>query len=200
MGPGEKRVISEAEYLATEAASPVKREYVNGEVVAMAGASPVHNAIASNLHIALGARLRGKPCRPYGSDLRIHVPDTGLYTYPDLSVVCGQMEFHPEDAMVVVNPRLLFEVLSPGTEAYDRGAKFGHYRHLASLAEYTLISQDIERVEHYVRAEGGAWILREYGLGDAVPLAALDIEITVDELYEGVAELRAQLAEHANQS
>src|SRR5947209_4150471 len=131
--------MTEDEYLARERVASSKSELVNGQAVAMAGASPRHNAIVRNLLLALGSRLRGKPCQPYPSDLRVHVPATGLYAYPDVTIVCAPIEHHPKDEATVMNPRVIIEVLSAGTEAFDRGAKFAHYRSIASLRTYVLV-------------------------------------------------------------
>ena len=142
-------VVSEDEYLALERKSETKHELINGVIVAMAGASYEHNTTAANLLVALGMRLRGRPCRPLGSDQRIHIPATGLYTYPDVSVVCGKPEFHSKDRDTLLNPRVIIEVLSDSTEAYDRGAKFAHYRGIPSLAEYALAAQDEPMIEFF---------------------------------------------------
>ena len=128
-----------AEYLAAEAVSEVRHEYLNGEVWAMAGGTPEHAALAAAMIRELGASLRGKPCRPFSSDLRVHIPDAGLSTYPDVSVVCGQLETAPDDKDAVTNPIVLVEVLSESTEGYDRGAKAAHYRRIPSLREYVLV-------------------------------------------------------------
>ncbi len=174
---------SEDEYLARERTAPSKSELVNGQVLAMAGASPRHNALVRNLLVAIGTRLRGKPCQPYPSDLRVHVPATGLYAYPDVSVVCAPIERHRKDDATVLNPRILFEVLSDGTEAFDRGAKFAHYRSITSLQTYVLVSQTEARVEWYeLRTEG--WVLHEAVGADAkLHFVSLGIEIPLAELY-----------------
>ena len=175
---------SAEDYLARERGAETKHEFVNGHIVAMAGASPRHNAIVANLLAALVGRLRGQGCRPLASDQRIHVPATGLYTYPDVSVVCGELELHPKDAMTVLNPRVLIEVLSAGTEAHDRGAKFAHYRGLASVQTYVMVSQHEERVERFERGPGGVWVLHEsVGLESALELPALTTSVPLGEIY-----------------
>ncbi|HEY8379834.1 MAG TPA: Uma2 family endonuclease [Nannocystis sp.] len=178
-----KTRLSPAEYLARENASELKHEYINGEVVAMAGGSPRRNAIAINIAGELRTRLRGGRCRPFGSDQRVHVPDTGLYTYPDVTVVCGGLETHPDDRNTICNPRVIFEVLSASTEAHDRGAKFSHYRRCASLAEYVLVSQRERVVEHYRRTEDGRWVLSEYRGSETMELPSLGICLPLDEVY-----------------
>lgn len=191
MGPmcaAERQLVTEDEYLALERASEVKHEYINGEMIAMAGATYRHNVIASNIHGMLWSRLRGKPCRALQSDQRVGITETGAYTYPDVSVVCGGPEFHPKDDWVVCNPTILVEVLSKSTAEYDRTAKFAHYRHLPSLREYLLVEQKERRVQHYRRIESGEWLFTEYTEGD-VKLPTLELTLPVDEIYDGVDEL-----------
>lgn len=179
--------ISEDEYLALERRSETKHELVNGVPVAMAGGSFQHNSIAANVLGALRVLLRGKSCRAVGSDQRVHVPATGLYTYPDVTVVCGKPEFHPKEPDTLTNPRVLIEVLSDSTEAFDRGAKFAHYRSIPSFVEYVLVAQNEPRVEHFRRLETGQWILTVYrGESARVELPALGCELPVGELYEGL--------------
>ena len=125
--------LSEAEYLAIERAAVFRSEFYDGEMFAMAGGSPTHSLIAGNLIRALGNRLQGGGCLTFNSDLRVKIEDSGLYTYPDVSVVCGELRFADAEEDTLVNPTLLAEVLSDTTEAYDRGEKFGHYRRIASL-------------------------------------------------------------------
>jgi Uma2 family endonuclease len=115
-----------AEYLAAETVAEVRHEFLNGEVWAMAGGTPQHGALAVSMTLALGAALRGKPCRGFSSDVRVRIPDTGLSTYPDLSIVCGELETAPDDKDAITNPTVLVEVLSDSTEAYDRGARCIH--------------------------------------------------------------------------
>lgn len=175
--------ITDDAYLEKERASQTKSEFVNGMVVAMAGASPRHNAVVRNVLFSLTSRLRGKPCQPYASDLRIHVPATGLYAYPDISVVCEPMDLHPKDSATVLNPRVLVEVLSPATEAYDRGAKFGHYRSIPSLQCYAMVVTGEQRFEAYERT-GKKWQLEEF-VGDEgfVQLRCIDVMFPLTELY-----------------
>jgi Uma2 family endonuclease len=178
---------TEDEYLELERRSETKNELINGQIVAMAGASFEHNDIAANVLTALRVLLRGKGCRAVGSDQRVHVPATGLFTYPDVTVVCGKPEFHPKDQDTLTNPRVLVEVLSDSTERYDRGAKFAHYRSIPSFVEYVLVAQDEPRVEHFRRVETEQWLLTVYrGEGARVELRALGCELPVAELYEGV--------------
>ena len=177
--------FTERDYLEREHASETKHEFINGEIVAMAGGSPAHAQIAAKVIGALIQRLRGGPCNVFTSDLRVNVADTGLYTYPDVTVICGPTELRPGDSTTVLNPTLLVEVLSAATELHDRGAKWAHYRHIASLREYLLVSQDSHHVEHFRRVETG-WLLTEYDAGAVLPLPALGIEVPVAEIYQGV--------------
>jgi Uma2 family endonuclease len=149
----------------------------------MAGGTPEHAALAAAFIGELRTALRGRPCRVYTSDARVRVLATGLTTYPDVAVVCGTLETAPEDPDALTNPVVLVEILSDATEAYDRGAKVTHYRRIASLKEYVLVSQSEPPVEVYRRGEGGRWELMEARPGDPVKLAALDVHLDVDTLY-----------------
>lgn len=176
--------VSDDEYLQRERAAETKHELVNGHVTAMAGATPRHNAIVANLLASLVAQLRGKGCRPLASDQRVHVPSTGLYAYPDVTVVCGELLFHPKDAMTITNPKVLVEVLSEGTEAFDRGAKFAHYRGIPSLQTYVMIAQHEERVERYERGSGAEWIFKEStGLSSQLELGTVGASIALADIY-----------------
>ena len=174
--------VSYAEYLDLERAAETKHEYVDGLVVAMAGGTPEHSRLSANVTVALMNALRGRRCSAFSSDLRVHVPATGRTTYPDVTVVCDERQTAALDPDAIVNPTVIVEVLSPTTEASDRGEKFGHYRRLESLREYVLVAQDEPRIEVY-RREGDVWALREYRAGDAARLASLDLAIDVDAIY-----------------
>ena len=182
--------ITLEEYLDSEPASAIKREFVNGEIIAMAGASLPHNLIASNLTVMLGHALKGGPCRPYGSDLRICVEETGLFAYPDLTICCERPQILPNvKPDTLVNPRIIFEILSESTESWDRGAKMAHYRRMASLQEVVLISQDEVRVEHYVRQPDARWLLHGDWIGsENGPLVLLNPLVTLPlrEIYDGL--------------
>ncbi len=178
--------LSPDEYLERENAAGFKSEYVNGELLAMAGASQSHNRVAGNAYFDLRTRLQGKPCEPYGSDMRVKVEETDMYAYPDVSVVCGEQRFERKRGETLLNPTVLIEVLSPSTEAFDRGAKFAHYRRLLSLQAYVLISQTEVRVERFLR-EGEEWTLREYTcLTNTLRLPSLNLELPLTLLYERV--------------
>lgn len=181
--PARKLIFTFAEYVEQERASDTKHELVNGEIVAMAGGTIEHGRLASNVTIALGASLRGRPCSTFSADVRVRVLATGLASYPDLSVVCGKQERDPEDANTLVNPIVLVEVLSDSTLAYDRGEKFAHYRRIPSLKEYVLVSQHEPRIEVFRRDEEGIWSLHEAAAGECVKLEAIGCELSVDEVY-----------------
>lgn len=173
------------EYLLLEEDSRTKHEFLDGQVWAMAGGSPEHAAIAMNIGTLLGNALRGKPCRTYSSDLRVRVEETGLGTYPDLAVICGQVELDPHDPrrQTAVNPKVLVEVLSPSTEDYDRGEKLGHYKRIPSLAEVMLVAHDRREVEIVRRESDGTWS-REIAAGDGVAyLRSLDCRLPVSDIY-----------------
>ncbi len=165
------------EYLERERSSETKHEYFNGEVFAMSGGSPPHNQICVNVSGSIWQRLRERDCIVYSSDQRVKVHSTGLYTYPEISVVCGESEFDDDVKDTLLNPKVLIEVLSPSTADYDRGGKFKHYRNIPSLQEYVLISQDFPAVEHFVR-DGERWVLSEINSIDGILiLATLECEL-----------------------
>jgi Uma2 family endonuclease len=177
--------VSADEYLERERRSETKHELIHGEMVAMAGASPQHDVIAGNVVRALGNLLQGRRCLVFPSDQRVHVEATGLFTYPDVTVACDELRFHPNRSDTLLTPRLLVEVLSDSTEAYDRGAKFAHYRTIPSLLEYVLVSQHERRIEHYRRLDGGQWVLTAYDDAAAsVELPALGCALPVAEVYD----------------
>jgi Uma2 family endonuclease len=178
-----KERMTYAEYLAAEAKSDVRHEYLRGEVWAMAGGTIEHARLQSQLIASLTAALAGKPCIVLTSDARVRVVSTGLTTYPDVSVVCGKVERDREDAQAVTNPVIVIEVLSEATEAYDRGDKFIHYRRIPSLREYVLVSQTARRIEVF-RRDGDFWVLSEAGPGQSAKLASLEIALSVDAIYQ----------------
>lgn len=176
-----------AQYLATETATKVKHEYFRGEVFAMVGGTPRHALIATNFTGEARQRLGRKSCIAYGSDLRIKVDDSGLYTYPDASIICGELKLDEEIPNTVLNPTVLVEVLSESTESYDRGKKSDHYRRIASLQTLVLISQDRPLVEWFSRHEPGGWILRDAReMDQSLVLDSVGISIPLSELYRNV--------------
>ena len=153
----------------------------------MAGASEAHTTLADNLVVAFRLKLRGGPCRSYSRDMRVQVSATGLYTYPDLVVVSGERRFLDDNRDTLLNPTLIVEILSPTTEAYDRGKKFGLYRTLESLQEYVLVSQDRVQVECFKRQSAGQWLLTAVSRPeDAVCLDSVGCAIPVTDIYEDV--------------
>ncbi|MBK8046236.1 MAG: Uma2 family endonuclease [Anaerolineales bacterium] len=177
--------MSTAAYLAAERAAETKHEYWNGAIYAMTGASARHNIIVSNVIFSLKLQLRGRACTVYPSDLRVKVAATGLYTYPDVTVVCGKSVFDDRQQDTLLNPTLIVEVLSRTTAAYDRGAKFAHYRTLESLRDYVLISQDIPLVEHFARQPDDKWLLGVYDqLESVITLDGIPATLPLSELYD----------------
>jgi Uma2 family endonuclease len=174
------------DYLALEEASNVKHEYLDGEIYGMAGGTPTHAALAVAVSSALHQQLRGGPCRVYSSDLRVRALAGGMATYPDVTVVCGELETDPESATTVTNPRLVVEVLSDSTEDYDRGEKLDHYRSIPSMAAVVLVSHRASRIESWQRAPDGGWRLEAAGAGETLTLTALDAALEVEEVYRGV--------------
>ncbi|MGE0825899.1 MAG: Uma2 family endonuclease [Candidatus Binatia bacterium] len=176
------------EYLALERQADHKSEYYAGEIFAMSGASETHNLIAGNIFASLHAQFRGRPCRVYMSDMRVKVSPTGLYTYPDVVAVCGERQFDDVQNDTLLNPTVIIEVLSPSTEAYDRGNKAVQYRQLPSLAEHVLVSQERRHVEHYVRQPDGQWLFSEASEADAqIELPSLNASLVLAEIYENVS-------------
>jgi Uma2 family endonuclease len=173
-----------ADYLALEAASNVKHEFLEGEIYAMAGGTPDHAALAVAVSAALVGQLRDQPCRVFSSDLRIRVLATGLATYPDVTVVCGPLEHDTESATTVVNPTMVVEVTSDGTEDYDRGEKLENYRQIPTLRECLLVSHRTRSIDVWRRnPDGGEWRREQARAGDKVRLASIDGELSVDEIY-----------------
>ena len=184
----EKKRWTVEEYLAMEAQSLEKHELFEGEVFLMAGASPEHNLIVSDLGHALLGALRGK-CRVYASDMRLFIPATGLYTYADTTVLCGTADLTPDNPPALKNPDVLFEVLSDATESYDRGDKFANYRTIPSLSHYVLVAQKRILVEHFARQPDGTWNLRELRAGQMLRFPCG--EIAVSDIYIQVESSRA---------
>lgn len=178
-----KTALTFAQYLERERVSEVKHELIQGEMFAMAGGTPEHARLAAAMSGELRLALRGKPCAPFSSDLRIRVSDTGLVAYPDAVVVCGSLERDAEDSSTILNPVVIVEVLSESTEAYDRGLKFAHYRRIASLKEYVLLSQQEPLIELFRRNEDNSWTLFEYRPPAKAILSSLGISIDVAEIY-----------------
>lgn len=179
--------LTAEEYLRIERAAEWKSEYIDGEMFAMSGASPRHVLIAANLVRVLGSRLLESPCTVYGVDLRVATDRRRHYTYPDLVVVCGPLEFVDERHDTITNPKLIAEVLSDSTEKYDRGEKSERYRAVPTLSEYLLVAQDRIHIELYTRQAPEGWVLREWSDSQAgIELASLGCRLTVGEVYSKV--------------
>ena len=183
-----KKHISPEQYLAMERESLEKHEYFGGEIFQMAGASEEHNTIAMNTASDLHQQLKKRACKVYQSDMRLFIPKTGLYIYPDITVVCGKPEFLPDETLdTLTNPILIVEILSSSTEGYDKGAKFDNYRSLESLREYMLISQDVKKIIRYTKQADGSWVLMDF-IGDKteITLISIDCKLTADDIYDKV--------------
>lgn len=172
------------DYLVLEETSTVKHEYSDGHVWAMAGGTPEHGALAANVIALLARQLRDRPCRIFTSDVRIRVKATGLATYPDVSVVCGEQQVDPDDpkGSTLINPSLIVEVLSPSTEDYDRGEKLAHYKQVASLEEVVLVAYEERRLEIW-RREGDHWTLHVSRGEGAAAVTSLGCELSLAEVY-----------------
>lgn len=182
-----KTKLTPEEYLDFERKSEERHEYFNGEIFAMSGAKRNHNKIVGNLSGLIWQHLKGKDCEFYPADMRVFVPETGLYTYPDLVVVCGEPKFQDNVFDTLLNPNLLIEVLSESTESYDRGKKFQHYRSIESLQEYVLVAQDEARIEKYVKQGDGFWLLSEaVGLESAIKFDSVNCDIRLSEVYDKI--------------
>ncbi|MFO0762203.1 MAG: Uma2 family endonuclease [Byssovorax sp.] len=191
MQVAERRRFTEDEYVELERLAETKSELVNGEIYAMSGAKPRHNAIALNIAAALHGRLRAQssPCRVFGSDQRIRSEATGMNTYADATVACGP-QFHAKYGEALTNPKVIVEVLSKSTENYDHGAKFAHYRTIPGFIEYVLVSQRKPQVEHFRRLQEGQWLLTVLEGDDAVlELPSLDCAIPLRDIYAGTDDL-----------
>ena len=179
-------LFSAADYLVWEATQSERHEFIDGEVFAMAGAEDRHVTVAGNLYITLRQHLSGSACRTYMSDMRLHVAAANSYFYPDVLVTCSPLDL--ANAMVKSEPKLIVEVLSPTTAAYDRGLKFGHYRTLPSLQEYLLVDLDTRASDCYRKGADGLWVLHPFARGEAVELASVALTVTAAQLFAEVAE------------
>ena len=174
------------EYLALERNAEFRSEYLDGRIVAMTGATAPHNTITGNVHAELRQRFRGRACRAFIADMRVQIRGGRQYVYPDVVAVCGEPRFMDGTLDTLTNPSLIVEVLSPGTEAYDRGEKFQHYRSIESLQEYVLVAQDRVLVERFVRG-GDFWTLSTLSdLDHSLELASVECTLPLREIYENV--------------
>lgn len=187
MSAAPKPFLSPEEYLAREREAETKSEYYDGEVFAMAGGSEEHSMIAVNVAGSLNSQLADRPCKVYNSDMRVRMEEDGPHAYPDVSVVCGEAEFADEKRDTLLNPTVIVEVLSPTTEAWDRGGKFERYQQRASLREYVLIAPDRPRVERYTRQGDEEWLLTvAAGLDRTISLPSIGCELRLAEVYRKI--------------
>jgi Uma2 family endonuclease len=175
--------MTHAEYCAFEREASIKHEYIAGEVFAMAGGSPEHSLLAGKVIQQLWNKLEGKPCRVFTSDARIRIEAVDADVYPDAFVICGPAQRAEADSHALLNPTLVVEVLSPSTEAYDRGLKASYYRRIESLRAILFVAQDRSHLELHVRNAEGRWMLSEAGPGQRLPIDPLFIELEVDPIY-----------------
>ena len=186
--PQTNRKLTEVEYLEIERTAEFKSEFFDGEMFAMPGGTAEHSLIATNLAGELRTRLKHHGCVVFNSDLRIKVEATALFTYPDLSIICGPARFDDDSRDTAVNPTMLVEVLSDSTEAYDRGKKFEHYRQVQTLEEYLLVSQKEPRIEKFTRQPDGRWLFNEaVGLESNMELPSLKVSISLAEVFANVS-------------
>jgi Uma2 family endonuclease len=181
------RRLSEAEYLEIERGAEFKSQFFDGGMFAMASGTQRHSLISANCGREFGIVLRGSRCVVFDSNIKVKSEVTGLYTYADVTIACGEQRFFDEEMDVLLNPSLVIEVLSDSTEAFERGKKAEHYRQIASLGAYLLISQDRPHVEQYIRQPSGDWLLRETtGVEAKLEVATLGVAIPMSEIYAGV--------------
>ena len=183
-----KRHFTQEEYALLEEHAAYKSQYVAGEIFAMAGVQPWHDDIVVNLFKIFLMRFQGRPCRIHSADVKVRAKAGDLWTYPDLSVVCGERQYDTSaNPHSLLNPQAIFEVLSPSTEAFDRGDKFTRYQTIASLTDYVLVASERMTVQHFARQATGGWLYREFHApADVVTLASLEVDLPLTEIYEGV--------------
>jgi Uma2 family endonuclease len=190
-------LYTEDEYLALERASQERREYLDGQIYLMAGESEAHGTICTNLTIEVGSQLKGTRCRAFSKDTKVRsgpVPKSrysaqGLYSFPDLVVVCGEAQYLDEHQDVLINPKVIIEVLSPATEAFDRGEKFARYQeHLDSLTDYVVVAQSVPLVEHFARQSNGEWVIAATAkeLSETVGLSSIGCKLRLSEVYDRI--------------
>lgn len=182
-----KQKFTIEEYLAMEETATVKHEYYKGKIFAMSGTKMPHNTISGNLFIELGIRLKGKGCRPYNSDTRIHIEANTLFTYPDISIICGEPETLNDDNWNVLNPTVIIEILSPSTKNYDRGEKFKLYRDISTLKEYILVDSESIHIEIFRLNANHHWELEEYNaVEEMLFIQTINEHIGLADIYAGV--------------
>ena len=179
------KMYSEQEYLELERKAEHKSEYYRGEIFAMAGASPNHNRIMANLSGEIYMALKGRYCQNFSSDMRLHIPQNGLYTYPDIIILCGKPEFSQNDTDALINPSVIIEVLSKSTSTYDRGDKFRLYRSIPTLREYILVDSLSISVEVFRKNEDGTWLLNSEinNINERITLTNVNVQIELEDVY-----------------
>jgi len=188
MSSAPKILLTPQEYLAKERLADIRSEFYRGEMFAMSGATWEHTLIKDNLAREAGNRLKVGPCRVVTSDLRVKVSATGLYTYPDIVIVCEEPQFEDAKFDTLLNPRVVVEVLSDSTEKYDRGTKFGQYRQIPYVQEYVLVAQNHPLVEMYVRQNDATWVLTVFSdLAQTFAFGSVQVEVPMADIYTGVA-------------
>jgi Uma2 family endonuclease len=182
-----KRKLTEAEYLEIENAAEFKHDFYNGEMFAMAGASPQHNAIKDNLILEVGSRLRGSRCRTFSSDQRVKMDQYGQYTYPDVIVQCLPPEYDTVDPNSLINPTVIIEILSPSTERYDRNIKQVNYRSIATLREIVLVSQTLKKIDRFYRRDDGSWSWDVFTESEGdFTFESVPVTVSLADIYRGV--------------
>jgi Uma2 family endonuclease len=185
--PHPTRILSAEEYLQRERQADTRSEYLNGQLVSMAGGTIAHETICVNVLSALHSQMKGRPCRAFGSNLKVRIEKANAFRYPDVSALCGTIQHHDRERDAYTNPSLIAEVLSPSTAAYDRGEKFALYRLIESLNEYLLIDQERMEVELWARHFGGEWSATTYNeAADRFAIGSLNVSLTLAEIYAGV--------------
>ena len=185
--PEPERLLTVAEYLEFDDGSDIKHEYLDGRMWAMAGSSSNHSLITFKISTSIGRQLDGSSCEGFTSDMRVHIPNTELFCYPDATFVCGEPEYNERET-TLFNPTVIIEVLSPSTEARDRGEKWLRYQRLPSLRDYLMVAQDVPRIEHYGRREAGSWsFLTHEGLDAAFELAGAPATVRLAEVYRNIS-------------
>lgn len=185
------KMYTEQEYLELERAAEYKSEYYRGEIFAMSGASRYHNRITENLSIEIGVFLKGKPCQSFSRDMRVHIPENTLYTYPDLLIVCSKPEFRDKEFDTLLNPSVVIEVLSPSTEGYDQGKKFHLYRSLRTLVEYVVIDSQELRAAVYRKGNNGMWTLASEAddLEGSFEIGHIGLTLKMADVYAQIEDL-----------
>jgi Uma2 family endonuclease len=181
------RYVTPEAYLEAERKAAFRSEYFCGEIVAMSGSSPRHGTITVNVTGEIRSQLKGTPCQAFSNDVKIRTLPNGMFSYPDLSVVCGELQYHDEKQDVITNPRVIVEVLSPSTESMDRGRKWIQYQQIASLTDYLLIAQDQPYIEHFSRQADNQWLYNAVsGLKAILTIASIGCTLAISEVYHRV--------------